>query len=80
MAVADDGSILTFGTPEGDMQCQAMVQVFLNIFHFGMDIQEAIDAPRFATFSFPSSLPATCKPERARSMSKVAFRRQFKND
>ena len=26
-----------------------------NIFHFGMDIQEAIDAPRITSHSFPSS-------------------------
>ena len=34
-------------TPGGDMQTQALVQVFLNIAVFGMDVQEAIDAPRF---------------------------------
>jgi gamma-glutamyltranspeptidase/glutathione hydrolase len=55
IAVRDDGSIFPFGTPGGDVQIQAMLQVFLNIFHFGMDIQEAISAPRFATFSFPNS-------------------------
>ena len=55
MAVRDDGSFMVFGCPGGDMQCQAMVQVFLNHFHFGMDIQEAINAPRFSTWSFPNS-------------------------
>ena len=55
MAVRDDGSILTFGAPGGDMQVQAMLQVFLNVFHFGMDVQQAIDAPRFSTWSFPNS-------------------------
>lgn len=55
MAVRNDGSVFTFGTPEGDMQPQAMLQVFLNVFHFGMDLQPAIEAPRFATFSFPNS-------------------------
>jgi gamma-glutamyltranspeptidase/glutathione hydrolase len=55
IAVRDDGSVFTFGTPEGDMQTQAMVQVFLNVFHFGMDLQPAIEAPRFATLSFPNS-------------------------
>ena len=35
-----------FGAPGGDVQVQAMLQVFLNTFHFGMDIQEAIDLPR----------------------------------
>jgi gamma-glutamyltranspeptidase/glutathione hydrolase len=55
MALKDDGSVFVFGTPEGDMQTQAMLQVFLNVFHFGMDIQPAVEAPRFATFSFPNS-------------------------
>lgn len=55
LAVRDDGSVFAFGCPGGDMQPQAMVQVFLNVFHFGMDIQEAINAPRFSTWSFPNS-------------------------
>jgi gamma-glutamyltranspeptidase / glutathione hydrolase len=55
LAVRDDGSVFVFGCPGGDMQVQAMLQVFLNIFHFGMDVQEAIDAPRVSTWSFPNS-------------------------
>lgn len=55
LAVRDDGSVFAFGCPGGDMQAQAMVQVFLNIAHFGMDVQEAINAPRVATWSFPNS-------------------------
>jgi gamma-glutamyltranspeptidase/glutathione hydrolase len=55
IAVRDDGSVFAFGCPGGDMQCQAMVQVFLNLAHFGMDVQEAINAPRFSTWSFPNS-------------------------
>ena len=55
IAVRDDGSVIPFGAPGGDVQVQAMLQVFLNAFHFGMDIQEAIEQPRFATFSFPNS-------------------------
>jgi gamma-glutamyltranspeptidase / glutathione hydrolase len=47
------------------VQVQAMLQVFLNAFHFGMDIQEAIEQPRFATFSFPNSFaPYTHLPGR----------------
>ena len=55
IAVRDDGAVMPFGCPGGDSQVQAMLQVFLNAFHFGMDIQEAIDAPRAVSFSFPSS-------------------------
>jgi gamma-glutamyltranspeptidase/glutathione hydrolase len=40
-----------------------MVQVFLNIVDFGTDPQQAIEAPRVATESFPSSFwPHPYKP------------------
>ena len=32
-----------------------MLQVFLNVVEFGMDIQSAIEAPRFMSQSFPNS-------------------------
>ena len=54
--ITRDGSLfMTFGTPEGDQQPQALTQVFLNLIVFGMDIQEAIDAPRFRSKNFPDS-------------------------
>jgi gamma-glutamyltranspeptidase / glutathione hydrolase len=37
------------------VQTQAMLQVLLNVLHFGMDLQSAIEAPRVASYSFPSS-------------------------
>ena len=46
---------MTYGTPGGDMQVQALVQVFLNHVVFGMDIQEAIEAPRFRSLNWPDS-------------------------
>ncbi|ERJ13151.1 gamma-glutamyltransferase family protein [Haloplasma contractile] len=46
---------MSFGTPGGDMQTQAMVQVFLNHVVFGMDIQDAIEAPRFRSLNWPDS-------------------------
>lgn len=46
---------MPFGAPGGDSQVQAMLQVVLNTFHFGMDIQEAIDAPRCISISLPNS-------------------------
>ena len=55
IAVRDDGATVPFGGPGGDSQVQSMLQVFLNAFHFGMDIQEAIDAPRVRSFNAPSS-------------------------
>ena len=54
-AVRDDGLIMPFGTPGGDTQVQVMLQVFLNIFVFAMDPQLAVEVPRVATHSFPST-------------------------
>jgi gamma-glutamyltranspeptidase / glutathione hydrolase len=55
ITVRDDGSVMPFGCPGGDMQIQAMLQVLLNLEHFGMELQQAINAPRFSTWSFPNS-------------------------
>src|SRR5215831_3184618 len=46
---------LAFGTPGGDQQDQWSLSFFLNHVHFGMNLQEAIDAPAFHTGHFPSS-------------------------
>ncbi|MGH7122625.1 MAG: gamma-glutamyltransferase family protein [Acetobacteraceae bacterium] len=55
MVVTRSGGVMPFGTPGGDVQTQAMLQVLLNVFHFGMDVQTAIEAPRVSSYSFPSS-------------------------
>lgn len=47
--------IMPIGTPGGDAQAQSMLQVFLNIAEFGMDVQSAVEAPRFMSQSFPNS-------------------------
>ena len=46
---------MPFGTPGGDVQQQAMLQVLLNITAHGMAPQQAVEAPRIATRSFPDS-------------------------
>jgi len=56
LAIKGNGAeFLPFGTPGGDVQSQAMLQVLLNIFVHGQDVQSAIEAPRFASYSYPSS-------------------------
>ena len=55
MAFKDGKPWLPFGTPGGDVQPQSMVQLFLNVAEFGMDVQQAIEAPRASTWSFPNS-------------------------
>jgi gamma-glutamyltranspeptidase/glutathione hydrolase len=55
MAFRDGRLFMPFGTPGGDVQQQAMLQTFLNITAFGMPPQQAVEAPRVATRSFPDS-------------------------
>jgi gamma-glutamyltranspeptidase/glutathione hydrolase len=55
LALRADGWTMPFGTPGGDVQVQAMLQVLLNIVAFGMTPQAAVEAPRVATFSQPDS-------------------------
>jgi gamma-glutamyltranspeptidase / glutathione hydrolase len=55
MALRDGHFYMAFGTPGGDQQQQAMLQVFLNIREFGMEVQAAIEKPRFGNFSYPNS-------------------------
>ena len=55
MAFLPDGSPMPLGTPGGDVQPQALAQVLLNIEVFGMNLQHAVEAPRFASYSFPDS-------------------------
>jgi gamma-glutamyltranspeptidase/glutathione hydrolase len=55
LALRDGKPFMVFGTPGGDVQIQAMAQLLLNVMSFGLDVQSAIEAPRFASFSFPSS-------------------------
>jgi gamma-glutamyltranspeptidase / glutathione hydrolase len=55
LAVSRDGRVIPFGTPGGDVQAQAMAQVLMNLLVFGMNPQAAVEAPRFASYSFPDS-------------------------
>jgi gamma-glutamyltranspeptidase/glutathione hydrolase len=55
LAIRDGAFVMPFGTPGGDVQTQAMLQTFVNIVIHGMNPQAAVEAPRFATQSFPNS-------------------------
>lgn len=55
LALQDGEFAMGFGTPGGDVQTQAMLQVYLNINEFDMTVQQAIEQPRFGTFIFPNS-------------------------
>ena len=47
MVLKDGAPWLSFGVMGGDMQAQGHVQVLANLIDFGMNIQEAGEAPRF---------------------------------
>ncbi|CAN5793412.1 hypothetical protein BH23CHL2_BH23CHL2_21420 [soil metagenome] len=54
--VLKDGEVFApYGTPGNDTQPQAMVQFLVNLLDYGMNPQEAVEAPRVATYSFPRS-------------------------
>ncbi len=46
---------LAFSTPGGDSQDQTLLQIFLNVAEFGMNPQEAVEAPRFNSVAMYSS-------------------------
>jgi len=55
LALRDGEPCLAFGTPGGDQQDQWQLQFFLFHAIFGLNLQEAIDAPTWHTTHFPSS-------------------------
>ena len=55
--------VMTFGCPGGDDQAQANLQLILNVMIFGMNPQQAVEAPRFSTQSVTNSFyPRTYYP------------------
>ena len=55
IAFRDGKLFMLFGTPGGDVQVQAMTQFFLNVVEFNWSPQQAVEAPRFASYSFPGT-------------------------
>ncbi len=51
----DGQPVMTIGCPGGDNQAQANVQLILNSLVWGMDPQQAVEAPRFSTQSIINS-------------------------
>jgi len=63
LVLKDGKPFLVTGSPGGDDQCMRTMQTLLNIIDFGMNVQQAIEAPRWATRSFPASpFPHTMYP------------------
>jgi gamma-glutamyltranspeptidase/glutathione hydrolase len=47
LVMSDGRPLLVFGFVGGDMQVQAQVQFLSNVIDFGMNVQDALDAPRW---------------------------------
>lgn len=55
LVTLDGGPFMALGTPGGDVQMQAMLQVFLNATLHAMPLQQAIEASRVWSMNFPNS-------------------------
>jgi gamma-glutamyltranspeptidase/glutathione hydrolase len=63
MVLKDGQPHMVMGTPGADNQVLLTMQTFLNIVEFGMNVQQAIEAPKWLTRSFPASpFPHTMYP------------------
>ncbi len=64
LCLKDGEPYMAFGTPGGDQQDQWTLHFFLRHVHFGLNLQQAIEAPGFHTNHFPSSFhPRHTKPQ-----------------
>jgi gamma-glutamyltranspeptidase/glutathione hydrolase len=63
MVLKDSKPWLSFGVMGGDMQPQGHVQVLLNLIDFGMNVQEAGEAPRFRHSAAGLALESAIAPE-----------------
>jgi gamma-glutamyltranspeptidase/glutathione hydrolase len=55
LVLKNGAPVMVMGSPGGDDQCMRTMQTFLNMAEFGMNPQQAIEAPRWSTRSFPQS-------------------------
>jgi gamma-glutamyltranspeptidase/glutathione hydrolase len=58
LALKDGQPYLSFAVQGGDSQDQNLLQLFLNVVEFGMNVQEATEAPNFNSFQMRSSFGA----------------------
>jgi gamma-glutamyltranspeptidase/glutathione hydrolase len=56
LALKDGKPFLAWNTPGADNQPQAMLQAFLNVVEFGMNVQQAVEAPTVTSTSFHESV------------------------
>jgi len=58
MALKDGEPFLSFAVQGGDTQDQNLLQFFLNVVEFGMNVQQAVEAPNINSFQMQSSFGA----------------------
>ncbi len=63
LVMKDGQPFMILGSPGGDDQVMRTMQTLINVVDFGMNLQQAIEAPRWTTRSFPASpFPHTMYP------------------
>jgi gamma-glutamyltranspeptidase/glutathione hydrolase len=63
LVMKDGQPYMILGSPGGDDQVMRTLQTLVNILDFGMNVQQAIEAPRWSTRAFPASpFPHTMYP------------------
>ena len=73
LVVKNGQPVMALGGYGGDHIPQGMLQVFLNVVEFGLDPQEAVEAPRFYSYNFPgSSYPYAYQPGLMRAESRIS--------
>ncbi len=55
MALRDGEPYLSFAVQGGDIQDQVLLQFFLNMVEFGMNVQEAVEAPNMTSYQLRNS-------------------------
>jgi gamma-glutamyltranspeptidase/glutathione hydrolase len=73
LVLQDGQPLIALGGYGGDHIPQGTLQVLLNLVEFGFDPQEAVEAPRFYSYSFPnSSYPSAYQPGVMRAEGRIA--------
>jgi gamma-glutamyltranspeptidase/glutathione hydrolase len=72
LVMKDGQPVMVLGGYGGDHIPQGTLQVFLNMVEFGFDPQEAVEAPRFYSYSFPNSqYPSAYNPGLLRAEKRI---------
>lgn len=65
LGLKDGKPWIAMGTPGGDVQVQAMMQVLLHMLDRSLPLADAVNAPRVSTYAFPGSFaPHTVHPNK----------------